>query len=55
MYGVQSFWEATSSHLLNNFPAFHGTKPSLTHSQEPASDLYPKPDQPTPYHPILFL
>jgi hypothetical protein len=28
---------------------------SLPRSQEPASGSYPKPDESSPYHPILFL
>jgi hypothetical protein len=27
---------------------------SLLCSQEPATDLYPEPDESSPYHPILF-
>jgi hypothetical protein len=41
--------------LLKNFPAFYGTRKFITVLQEPSIGPYPKPDQPNPYHPILFL
>jgi hypothetical protein len=41
--------------LLKNFPNFKEPEGSLPYSQEPSSGPSPKPDQSSPYHPILDL
>jgi len=41
----------TGHQLVKKFPAFHGTQWFFTDSQQPATCLYPEPDQFSPYPP----
>jgi hypothetical protein len=49
----QSPWEA-NSHLDKKFPVFYGTPRFITMFTDPATGLYPEPDESSTHLPTLF-
>jgi hypothetical protein len=49
LHGAESFLKLTDLQLVKKFPAFHGTRGSLSHSQASATCLYPGSAEFSPY------